>query len=214
LMPGAYLVTPNASTGVVAPGTSLLRFDGSHLVAGKLGIAGTPVADSTWGGFVVAPGAIARTRAEYTIADADTFFADRSLTPKDAGSMSVTATSALQLSGSIDSSSANGLGGRLDISADNLAVVAETGTESGFIELLDSALQGLGVDSLLIGGRRQTGDDGTAIDVRAQQVKLGAGATLTGPEIILAATDTVTLAQGATLAGTGRETRQADSIST
>src|SRR5690606_21038161 len=72
LMPGAYLVTPSASTGVVAPGTSLLRFDGSHLVAGKLGIAGTPVADSTWGGFVVAPGAIARTRAEYTIADADT----------------------------------------------------------------------------------------------------------------------------------------------
>ncbi len=213
LLPGAYLVTPRSDSSYLAPGQVLPRFDGSWLVAGKMGVAGTAITDSNWSGFVVAPRSSVITRSEYTIADADTYFATKSLTPKDAGAVLVSATDSLELAGTIASGSSTGLGGRLDISADRLAVVAQTGTETGFIELLDSALQGLGVDSLLLGGRRSVEGTDMVIETTAQTVKMGAGASLSGPEIILAATDSVTLARDSTLAGTGRKTQQAEALS-
>jgi filamentous hemagglutinin len=212
LLPGAYLVTPRSDSGYVAPGVARERFDGSWLVAGKMGVAGTAIADSNWSGFVVAPRGSVVSRSQYTYADADKYFATKGLTPKDAGAVLVAATDSLALDGVIDSASPDGLGGRLDISADRLAVVAQYGTEDGFIELLDSSLQGLGVDSLLLGGRRTVVGTDMSIDTTAQAVKVAAGASLSGPEIILAASDNVTLASNATLAGTGRKTQQSSSL--
>ncbi|MBD9355269.1 filamentous haemagglutinin family protein [Methylomonas albis] len=205
LLPGAYLITPQANTTDMAAGTKNLRTDGASIVAGYRYSAGTNIADSRWSGFAVESGAIARSRSEYQETTASNFFANDSL-PQDAGNLSLLAGNSLQMAAQISATAApGGLGGMLDISADRLAVVSSrsVGVDPGTVLLLADELNHLGVDSLLLGGRRSRGSAQTQLTVSAQTVTIAAGSHLQAPEILLAASDTISVASNATLASAG-----------
>nr|WP_225587367.1 filamentous haemagglutinin family protein [Methylomonas fluvii] len=205
LLPGAYLITPQANTTDMATGTKNLRTDGASIIAGYRYSAGTNIVDSRWSGFAVESGAIARTRSEYQETTASNFFANDSL-PQDAGNLSLLAGNSLQMAAQISATAApGGLGGMLDISADRLAVVSSrsVSVDPGTVLLLADELNHLGVDSLLLGGRRSRGNAKTQLTVGAQTVTITADSHLQAPEILLAASDTVSVAGGATISSAG-----------
>src|SRR5262249_15130625 len=134
LLPGAYRVTLAGSAGNVPPNLSVAEPDGSYLIAGKYGVAGTGVQDSLASMFRVMPGNVVRSYSEYDEYQGSSFFAQYALDndkaiPRlavDAGQVILQATRALTLQGAIDfAPGANGRGGLLDIAADSIAVIGE-----------------------------------------------------------------------------------------
>ncbi|ATG92344.1 filamentous haemagglutinin family protein [Methylomonas koyamae] len=211
LLDNAYLITPQAGTTDMAAGTTAVRSDGASIVAGYRYLAGTNVADSRWSGFAVEPGAIARTRSEYQETTASRFFAAAGGAglPSDAGNLGLAAQRSLLLAAGISATAAaGGLGGMLDIGADRLTVVNQRSAQPGAgVELLAGELNRLGVDSLLLGGRRSRNGAGTELAVAADQVAIAAGVELHAPEVILAASDTVRVEAGAAIAASGKLSR-------
>ncbi|CAL1241104.1 filamentous haemagglutinin family protein [Candidatus Methylocalor cossyra] len=214
LLPGAFLVTPEPGTTDLIPGQRLLRGDGAPIVAGYRTVAGTAIRDPRWSGFAVEPGSRARLRAEYAGNFANKFFADRAareeqptpFLPQDAGQMLMAAQTSLNLDGRVAAApAAGGRGGRLDIDAQNIAVVAGAGGQpvEGAVNLSASKLTGLGVSSILLGGVREASDGSVTIKADASTIRLEPGAALSGPELILAAKDRITLAEGASVAARG-----------
>jgi len=217
LLDNAYLVTPQAGTADMAAGTSAVRSDGASIVAGYRFVAGTNIADSRWSGFAVEPGAIARTRAEYQETTASRFFAAASgaALPSDAGNLGLAARHSLLLAADISATAAaGGLGGMLDIGADRLSVVNQrSAVPDGGVELLAGELNRLGVDSLLLGGRRTRNSGTTVLAVSADKVTVAVGVDLHAPEVILAAGDTVRVETGAMIAANGSLSRTDNRIS-
>ncbi len=212
LLPGAFLITPQAGFSDMAAGTTALRIDGAKIIAGFRYSAGSNVADNHWSGFAVEAGSVARTRSEYQETTASQFFKKNAATgaipalPEDAGNLSLLAGQSLNLAAQISARAAlGGLGGMLDISADWLAVIRQSGDSvaSGTVALTADDLNKLGVDSILLGGRRTRSSTGTLLNVSAQSVKIASDAHLQAPEILLAATDSITVASGATISAVG-----------
>jgi filamentous hemagglutinin family protein len=202
LLPGAYLVTPAA--GSWNPGQTSATSAGTAIVAGRFGRAFSGQYDSTWQGFTIERGDVARTRSQYVEATGDAYFADKGVDRAiDAGRVVIDADTALQLNGVIASQSQQGRGAQLDIVADAIEIVESAVAGSGVIQLAAGALNALGVDSLLLGGRRTRNGDDTAIAVNADSVVIRDGAALSVPDLIVAARDTVQLEAGAQIAGTG-----------
>ena len=211
LLPGAYLVTPKAGYQDMMPGRNLVTANGGSLVAGYRTVAGTEIRDARWSGYVVETGQNVRQRAEYNTYTANRFYTDRAVErgtpapylPKDGGALTISANKALNLDGQITAAGSDGArGGRLDIAAENIAVVAQSGAASGLegaIKLVDKQLNALDVSSLFLGGIRTESDDGTDLGVKAANVRLNAGVNLQGQEVILAARDDITLKAGASL---------------
>ncbi|MGZ8243983.1 filamentous haemagglutinin family protein [Methylomagnum sp.] len=225
LLPGAYLVTPEAGTRDMAPGQSYTRLDGSTVVAGRYGVAGTPAVDPRWQGFAVEPGSIARTRSQYQDYSANQFFADKATRdgtvtpqlPRDAGSLAISADSRLTLGAELAATAAaNGVGGQVDIGAARLAVVGTsadlTGLESGTVGLLADDLNQLNVESLLLGGLRSKETTGRRVSVVADSVEIAGNASLTGREILLAGKTQVKLGAGAVVESRGQIDAPADDL--
>ncbi len=205
LLPDAKLVTPLSDVSNVLPGRSLSRIDGASVLAGKNGIANTDIVDTMWSAFVVEDGSAARTRSEYVETFASAFFADR--LPGDAGALVVNTADSLALSGIIRGDHADGANGsRLDIIANNIEVFAGSGgtvTGNGFIQLSDTSLNKLDVDSIMLGGRRSIGEAVTSVEVQSSEVIIRNNAKLAAPEIILLAGNNIELEAGASLSGKG-----------
>jgi filamentous hemagglutinin family protein len=210
LLPGAFLVTPADGYSDLSASSTIRQLDGSHIVAGRLAVAGTDIVDSRSSGFRVESGAQLRTRAEYTESLASDFFPaldGGSPLPRDAGRLLVGATSELVLNGSVAAAGVSGgRGAQLDIAANNIAVVAARGGSSGGVEVVASELNLLGIESLVLGGLRSTTDDGIELDVRANSVSVNDGALLSGPEVILVAGSAVTLRSGSAIESVGSNT--------
>jgi filamentous hemagglutinin family protein len=108
-----------------------------------------------------------------------------------------------------------GLLGNLDIAAPAIAIVANGAAApgAGFLTIDAGALEAFGAGSILVGGTRSLSKDanlpGTVINTAAarggalQVVVNLAGGTWTGPEILLAARQGVTVADGSTLKASG-----------
>ncbi|WKJ92119.1 filamentous hemagglutinin family protein [Methylomonas montana] len=211
LLPGAYLITPQTGTADMAAGTTTLRNDGATIVAGYRYTAGTSAGDSRWSGFAVESGTLARTRSEYQETTAASFFAEHSANlPQDAGNLSLLAGQSLQLAAQISATAVvGGQGGMLDIAANRLAVVNNRSAiqDTDTVVLLASELNRLSVDSLLLGGRRSRSNSHTQLTVGAQTVSIGADTYLRAPEILLAASDKVSMAGGAAIVAEGSLSR-------
>ena len=161
-------------------------------------------------------------RSEYTVTQASAFFAATSTRAADAGNFSVTTTgsgaASLNLNGSFLSSvGAGGNGMTLDISAPNLALVSGStaGIDTTLNTVLDvSTLNAMGATSMLLGGTRSTATDAstgalsTTLNVGASTLTLAndAAHALSAPEVIFAATDTLTLKAGSAVASQGTGT--------
>lgn len=215
LLPGAYLVTPQAGTRDQSFNTENLA--GTPVVAGQYGVAATGSRDGRWQGFVVEPGSIARSRSQYVDYSANQFFAAKAAAdgqvapqlPRDAGNLVIEAQSSLTLAANLLANpSGNGLGGQVDITGDRLLLVDSADdlatVSAGTLGLLVDDLNRLNAPSLLLGGKRGKDAKGDRITVSSKEVTVAAGAHLAGQEIILAATDKVSLASGASVASSGQ----------
>ena len=211
LLPGAVLISAVSGEQDRTAGLTQNLINGSTLVSGHLaaytsnGYAQT----ARTGGFIVRSGADAFKLAQYNTTLASNFFKANTQAQQtiDAGRLSIAATESLVLQGTLTAIKKQaGLGAEVDIAAPNLLIVG-AGEQTGQVDLnginylaIDEAtLANFNAASLLLGGTRSNNN----VDVVSTEVRLSSNANLAGPDVILAATDTVKLDAGSSLTGTG-----------
>lgn len=234
LLPGAYKISAVSAYSDRQPGQGATTLtDGSQIMAGKFAVVGTDIQDARYSGFRVTPGAVVRTQAEYHDSYADKFFTDLAMSKdaqaprlaKDAGQLIISATGAnatLTFDGMIKADTgAGGQGALVDLNGPGFDIVNTKGaapvySADGKVELVQlttSSLNNLGANSLLIGGVRKQSVAGMEIAVGASEVLVdNRGSVLSVPEIILVATNAVTVKAGSVIEGKGSFTGKASDI--
>lgn len=213
LLPGAYAVRVDTGIGDVMPGKAYSRQDGVRIAAGYLTDTRTDAPrDANWQGIEVLTREQVLARSEFTLTRASDFFAGSRNRPQDAGLLSIVTTGAgagaLKLDAVYDLGAASGgRGAKVDIAATKLAVAsgAPAGIDPDAVRLDADTLNGLGADSLFLGGTRSAADGVTTLDVKADAVTLANDAdhALRAPEVILAAQDSVDLRAGSRIDAQG-----------
>lgn len=213
LLPGAFLVEAARGYQDLQPGVAMSRLDGATIVSGYRAVAATSIADARTSGFAVRSAAAAAVEARYDTALASRFFAEGAAAaasvaprlPQDAGVLTITAGAQLDLRGSLRATPGEtGRGAAVDVSATNL-LISDHGTPmDDQVVVSAEQLSALGAESLLLGGRRSSVDEGTLITVAASEVTIDSDVQLSSPEILLAATDTVVVRSDAALTASGR----------
>ncbi len=216
LLPGGYAVKAVAGTQDFSAQQNVRNKDGSMLVSGYRTQHGGLTADSRSSGFLVTSGNIVRTQSEFSNTSADKFFsktdsagkASNLRLPADAGRVAISAATNLVLDGDLIAKHAStARGAEVDISSDKIAISGDGSQEAGFLTLSSEKLNSYGAESIVIGGKRANVAEGTQLNVTASNVKVIGGASLTGQEITLAATDTVSMASGTSVKATGLATK-------
>lgn len=212
LLPGAYTVTFTGKTDARADQVTALPEGGWQVAAYRSTATLDGMARSARSEFVeVAAGDVARTRSEYieTLASQH-FVGGRSRLPGDAGQLAIRAGDNLTLNGTLNTShAAVHRGAEVDIAANKLAVVGDAllgdaSAYAGFMKLGVGNLNRLGAESLSLGGIRERDATGTTLVVSASDVVVdNAGTALVAPDLIIAATDKVTVEQNAELQARG-----------
>ncbi|MEN9889895.1 MAG: hypothetical protein RLY78_190, partial [Pseudomonadota bacterium] len=239
LLPGAWLVRPAGSSLSAAWAArldsrlSVAQADGSRLVAGRFGVAGTGEQSALPTALVVMSGTQARRASEILLTTADSHFADLASaagqsTPRgsvDAGALNLSA-SQLTLGARLDfgtdtpttADARTPRGGELNIAAPAITLsgdpLADAGDGSRLV--IDIAqLRDSGAASILLGGTRAAATDGSGtrtVTVRSSDVQVAAGTVLDGGavgDLSLVASQTVGLGSGVTLrlsgAGNGED---------
>lgn len=220
VLPGAVLVTPLNK----APTNGTIAMpDGSSIVSGYEfnSLNSQRQQPNVYSSFEVAPAAVVASRAEYDLYYGNGFLYKGARSngvtvpklPRDAGHLVFEADSAMHLQGSVLSQPAQkGIGAYIDISVPGNIVIdgssqaknVKLANDSSTITLDAAELSSFGAESLLIGGLR-TGDSGsTSMDVTTSNITVNnAGTPLSGPEIILAANDTITMDRQARIEQSG-----------
>jgi filamentous hemagglutinin len=216
---GAYSGT-NLPLGQDVPvGKVGTLIDGTTVIAAQRGVAGTGIQEARSSGYLVRSGREARRYSEYALTTSE-FFARQATAndrvaprlPTDAGGLTLKPTGDLSFAGKLLAKpKAGGKAAEIDISADLLAVVTETGdaateqalaseltglpTGAKFVEIGADSLAGL-EGSVLLGGSRSA--DGTlTTGARRVVVATSAAKPLSAAEVMLAARDQVTVLTGA-----------------
>lgn len=221
LQPGAFLIEPASGTRDMSARDNRVNADGSFTVAGYRASSLDGLRDARTQGFQLYSGGLVRRRSEYKDYDADTFFSaqavqaglPRPALPADGGRVVFEASSALDLAGQTrlggSTGTADARRGQADISAPALEVVSSRSDATGMgVAVLADQLTALQADSLLLGGVRTEAADGTHVTVDADRLRIqnDSAHPLAAPELLLAASDTVQLAQRASLDATGAVT--------
>lgn len=226
LLPGAYRVTAVSGYQDLQPGQAVLQADGTRIMAGKFAVAGTGIMDARWSGFAVSSGAIVRTQSEFHDSTANAFFAAQAASagiatpvlPVDAGQLVVNATGAnpqLTLDGTfMTSAGSGGKGAMVDLNGPKFDIYdpASSTLLSGYVGLTTSTLGNLaGFQSLLVGGTRTQTSNGETISVGASDIVVD-GVAISGPEIILATNNSLTVKSGSSIQGKGQFVGNAQNI--
>ena len=214
---GAFLVTPTTSAAPLALGAAVKQTDGSVLVGGRLGEAGTAFGGSLPQSFKVQTSAQASAYSEIDQSNANAYFSAQAAAkgvfalalPTDAGVLAI-AASQLDLKGSTlfalptvstttgttTTTTTVGRGGELDIAADNIQVGGIA--TAGVLSLSASDLNATGASLVVLGG--QTDPSTRQLAVTASHVTVAnAGTPLAINDLVLAANDAVTLQAGAAI---------------
>ena len=245
LLPGAFAVQVVQSDSGIVAGSAVAQPNGSYVVAGRFGIAGTSTLDSLTSTVDVASNATVNTLSQYTNTYANAFFSSAATSagttapslPADAGQLLLSASNSLALNGAAGSinfargsfSSTNaagqpitvqGLGGDVSITAPSIEVVdavtatapavsVTAGTMAAPLQLSVQELNNLDAQTLILGATSANTSAGEQLTLGStQSVELANKATaLSGPDIILAAQDSVMVDAGAqiTASGTGAQ---------
>jgi filamentous hemagglutinin family protein len=223
LLPGAYLVTPQSAT---PPGSAVRQLDGSSVVGGYVfnGLDADQTSQPLLTSFAVASQAVVRSRAEYDNFSANTFLSESAasnsvatpLLPIDAGQLVLAATQGMTIQGNVLSQApSGGLGSEVDIASPSNIVIDDSATLAlpGTLVLDASDLTAFGADSLLIGGYRTDGTSGMQVTVTTPNITVdNAGEALTGPDVILAANQSLTVAANAEIEATGSSSSAAQAL--
>ncbi|MEY3896642.1 MAG: hypothetical protein RLZZ214_2162 [Verrucomicrobiota bacterium] len=213
LLPGAFLITPQGGSAV----NSTRVPEGTGIVSGyrSNGLNASRQGPTSISRFEVASSAVVRTRSEYQDLSANVFLKTAATEgeftvprlPMDAGYLSFSSTGGMTLRGGVISSAAkSGRGGVIDINsaADILINRSGTGGSGDGLVLSSDLLNSYGAESLLIGGIRSAGSEGSSVTVNTSDLTLdNAGGVLTGADIILASREKLTLAKDSAITGTG-----------
>jgi filamentous hemagglutinin family protein len=213
VLPGAFLLTQLTGD----PTGAQARPDGSHLVNGyrsnqfnanRRGITDMHRFEAT-------PNSTVLQRAEYQLLSANTFLREASISrdftppilPVDAGRATFASTGNLAIGGDLlGRPGTGGKGSMVDISSplDILINRDGSGSGSGVLALSSSVLSRIGAQSLLIGGTRSSSAGGTTVSVSTGSIIVdNAGSPLTAADLILAATEGITIATGSRLESQG-----------
>ncbi len=233
LLPARYALLPGASLVTAKAGSTLGTLampDGSAMVSGYRfnGLDSSRVSPSIYSQFEVVPRDVVRARVEYEDFSANRFLRDSALAtnstpqtlPFDSGHLVFKATEAMRLNGAVRGEAPfGGRGAFIDVSSPRDIIIAGADAKlsksqtKDAIVLNSAKLSGWGAESLMIGGLRETTDDGTSIAVQTGNLTVdNAGSPLSAPEIILVANDTLTLAPHAEIAQSGNLTGHADTL--
>jgi len=214
LLPGAYLIRPVSGYTDIAEGTTFSRLDGGTIVSGYQFLAGTAIRNSRSSGFAVYSGAAVQNFATYHLSRADDYFSALAKDagtaaqrlPQDSGQLQLIAGAQLAFAGQLRSASGSGgRGAQVDISADKLELVNGSGAsiDPTFVALDVGQLNALGAESLLIGGLRSNDKGTVTLTTTAANVVLDAGVELKGRDLLLAASEELTLRSGARVEASG-----------
>jgi filamentous hemagglutinin len=209
LLPGGMAVRLGDSAAVRPE--AFTRQDGIQVISGYLtdGRAGA-TREGGWRAIEVLTHDQVRARSEFTVSRASGFFGADTPRPQDAGRLSMVTQSLLELDGRlIGSPGAGGRGAAVDIAAPKLVIAGAnaTGIDPTATRLNVDDLNALGAESLLLGATRERNGGTTTLTVRSEDVTLanGGASTLRGPEVMLAARDTLTLAEGSAIDAQGAD---------
>jgi filamentous hemagglutinin family protein len=198
-LPGAYRVVQDTSAVDTVLGQNGMQPDGTLSVNGYFANALSGAHEARNTTFLVQSSSVWQQYSQYTLTDADTFFANlaaknEQIAPAavaDAGRLALAAGQTLNLGAALTASPASG--GRsslVDIAAQAIDVVGagQSGMD-GYLNVSADGLNALGAGSLLLGGTRQLDADGYQVTVSADSVVLSNDAAhpLQGSEILLAA---------------------------
>jgi hypothetical protein len=214
LLSGAFLVTPKSGE----PQGSVLQPGGASLVSGYRfnALNNSVQAPQLYSSFEVAPASVVHARAQYDGFNASTFLQARAvalnltvpLLPQDGGNLLLESVLGMTFNGVVEG--AGGIGGRgaaIDISSPSDILLASSGASAapGVLVLDAAQLSAFGAESLLIGGQRSATTAGTQVNVRTSNITVGnsASSSLSMPELILVANNSITVNPGAFIVQTG-----------
>lgn len=209
LLPGAMAVRLGESTAVRPE--AFTRQDGIQVTAGYLSDSrASATREGGWRAVDVLTHEQVRARSEFTLARASSFFGADTPRPQDAGRLSMVTQGQLELDGRlVGAAAAGGRGAAVDIAAPNLVIAGAnaTGIDPTATRLNVDDLNALGAESLLLGATRERDGNTTTLTVHSEDVTLanGGAAALRGPEVMLAARDTLTLAEGSAIDAQGAD---------
>lgn len=216
LLPGALLLESVPNTTDIQPGTATTLADGTPVVAGYRTFGSTGLGGARYTGFALRSSEQARQLAAYEDSFASKFYADRAarleqprpVLPSDAGTLSLLATTSLDMQGIVNVGAApGGRAGRIEVAANRLELVATPANSSDSVQIAASVLNRWRPGELWLGGGR----DGENVEVIAEQVRIAEGVSIAAEEIVLLANDTVEVASGASIATTsGAQGRSID----
>ena len=204
LLPGAFLITSQGGTPVPA---SVANPDGSSIVTGVRSNTLDPTASgaSLPSAFEVDSSAVVQSRAEFDLFSANTTLAAGATAagatvprlPIDAGTLTITATTALQIQGTAQMSAPSGGLGGIDDTG--------TGQASNTLFLNATDLSNFGAESLLVGGFATAATGGDNITVREPSIEIAndANAPLSGPDVTLVSNGSLTIDSGAAIEQVG-----------
>ncbi|SAI37288.1 Heme:hemopexin utilization protein A [Bordetella ansorpii] len=231
LLPGAFAVQATGQAmpaGAVSSAEVARLRDGSVLVAGRVQDAISGAQDAASSVWRVSSGDLVRKVSEFNEARGNAFFASDAFKltqyrltgqdvvtprlPRDGGAVVFKAASSLVLDGQLRAQpDEGGRGSLVDISADRIAIVGagQDGSDlraAGYLVVDAGSLTRFGAGSLLVGGTRTGDAQGLQVDVAASDVVLRntADSALSGPEVILAATNLVSIESGSVLRADGQ----------
>ena len=217
LLPGAVLVSLASDQGSAPLRTAWRETDGSTVVTGYLSAAGTSQAGDANQRYLVEPTTTFLKKSEYLLTDASDFFKRRAASlgdsvgslPVDAGRISLQATQLLDWRALFDlSAPAGARGGEFDLATPNIVLVKDGQTASaghgaadGYTVVSTESLAATGAASILLGGTRS--GSGTAVSVTAGSDAVRIEADVTGNEMLFAAGERLTVADGVAVTATG-----------
>ena len=219
-LPGGLRVVENTGLLNPAPDAYLKLKDGSYVVSGYYGTAGTGNYESEVHSFTVQTQPVFDRYSNIALTSANAKFArdaahaghDAPPLPIDAGRLVLAPSETLQIDATLDAEPGKGgRGAEVDISGAAFEIVSDSsaGAPAGTILLTADELTNLNAASLLIGGTRTDNADGTtSLNITADSIVVANDAAhpLSGPEIVLAVDGSgagITVADGATITSTG-----------
>ena len=218
LLPGAFLVTPHNGYADLAAGVSLPLTGQGTIVSGRR-VSSTGIdGDARTGGILVNNANEIATLGKFTLANANSFVALKDQPrPSDAGTLQIAAAESLTLGGTLRApAGAGGRAGRAEFTGNNLEIVAGAASHAltpGTLSIDANGLNALGAGTLVLGGTTGGISKERTLSVTSGHVTIKSGATIQAPEIILAATDSVTIDTGAAVIGFGSAIAAGDTFS-
>ncbi|WCM28024.1 filamentous hemagglutinin family protein [Sphingomonas sp. QA11] len=196
-IPGALRLVENTDAAALIPGTSSRLLDGSIVVGGTYGYAGTGISESARRSFTVQSKDVFLKYSQIKTTSGSGYIAakavkgglGRSRLPLDAARVVLAPLSELRVAGIFDTTPVDGgQGGQFDILGQNIVIGGDGRQASaGVLRVSDSTLNKLNAASLLVGGQRTENADGTTtIAATAANITVAGGAHLQAPELLLA----------------------------